>query len=62
MFYCNDCGDKRDWPRTLAKCYGSCEICGKIEVCNDHPSRKLSIPKRTERIQTINKGEKLCKT
>lgn len=35
MFYCNKCADKKNWPRTMAKSYGNCEVCGKTAVCND---------------------------
>lgn len=46
MFYCNKCGEKRDWPIDASlRSTGTCEICGKFMNCNDIPSRYLPIPK-----------------
>ena len=45
MFYCDECAKKRDWPKTLFKSKGKCEICDKVRVCNDMPSSKLPLPK-----------------
>lgn len=44
MFYCDTCGDGRDWPRTLAVSYGPCEICGQTGFCSDCPSSLLPMP------------------
>ena len=47
MFYCNDCGEKRNWPiDTLFKSIGPCEICKVNSVCNDVPSKYLPVPKQ----------------
>jgi len=41
MFYCNDCAKEKEWPETLYKSVGKCEICDKHNVCNDRPSSQL---------------------
>lgn len=43
MFYCNPCAEKRGWPQVMARSRGKCEECGKIEICNDHPSKDLPV-------------------
>lgn len=46
MFYCDDCGKRRDWPTdSLRRSYGPCEICKKGAACNDVPSSHLPAPK-----------------
>ena len=46
MFYCNKCGEKRDWPTdAFMKSMGVCEICGKSTVCNAILSKYLPVPK-----------------
>lgn len=42
MFYCNDCAEKRDWPHTMFKSKGMCEVCGQIRVCNEKPAKDLN--------------------
>lgn len=46
MFYCNQCKDKNDWPESIARSHGRCEVCGKSRDCNDVPSGALPPPKR----------------
>ena len=41
MFYCNDCRIKNDWVESFNESYGKCEVCGKIDVCNDVLSSQL---------------------
>ena len=42
MFYCNACGNHREWPTdTFVKSFGNCEICGVRCMCNDVPSKDL---------------------
>jgi hypothetical protein len=48
MFYCNECAVKNDWPVTMFKSNGLCEICDTPKECNDLPSFMLPVPKRTE--------------
>lgn len=48
MFYCDDCGDKNQWPMTFSGSFGPCECCGKVGTCNDVPSRLLPTAKRDE--------------
>lgn len=42
MFYCNDCAKENGYPETITKSQGLCECCGKVAICNDMPSSKLS--------------------
>jgi hypothetical protein len=44
MFYCDPCRRKRQWPESLARSRGSCEVCGQAAVCYDMPSPRLSAP------------------
>ncbi len=48
MFFCEKCRVKRDWPESLGKSRGPCEICGKTEICNDVPSSALPRTRRKE--------------
>ncbi len=45
MFYCDNCANKYEYPETLSKSYGSCEVCREQAICNDRPSRLLPMPK-----------------
>ncbi len=41
MFYCDKCAKDRNYPNTLFKSYGKCELCGETNVCNDgKPNKK----------------------
>ena len=41
MFYCEGCAKKNDWPESIFKSRGPCEVCGKVCACNDIPSSAL---------------------
>lgn len=41
MFYCGSCAKKKNWPSTISRSRGRCEVCGDEAVCNDMPSSKL---------------------
>lgn len=41
MFYCDECGKKKKWPKGLVQSYGPCEICGKKAMCSDISSSHL---------------------
>lgn len=45
MFYCTPCAKPRGWPETVSKSSGKCEICNKVAICNDLPSKLLPMPK-----------------
>lgn len=45
MFYCDTCRKKHEWPTSMSKSRGSCEVCGENAVCNDLPSSRLLMPK-----------------
>ncbi len=44
MFYCQPCGDDRNWPEGWMKSRGPCELCGKVAICSDRPSSSLPLP------------------
>lgn len=46
MFYCNDCADKHNWPKSYMISYGVCEMCGLTNECNDIPCSCLPLPKK----------------
>jgi hypothetical protein len=41
MFFCEKCREKNDWPDSIMKSFGKCEVCGEHASCNDVPSRAL---------------------
>jgi len=45
VFYCDECRKAKDWPESIGKSVGKCEMCEKKAVCNDVPSRLLPLPK-----------------
>lgn len=51
MFYCPDCQSRLEWPKSLFRSYGKCEMCGKVATCYDVPSSCLPMPKRTEEMR-----------
>lgn len=54
MFFCESCREQRDWPESIMKSRGNCELCGEPAVCHDVPSRFLPIPRMaTRRISEV---------
>ena len=45
MFYCEECRVKKDWPDSIGRSCGSCEICGQTKICYNVPSKALPMPK-----------------
>lgn len=43
MFFCPPCRIKNDWPESLVRSHGTCEICGAIATCYDVPSHHLPL-------------------
>jgi len=41
VFYCPGCAKKKGWPESLARSQGACEVCRKVAVCYDTPSKYL---------------------
>ena len=41
MFYCNNCAEKNEWPKSIMVSQGLCECCGKHAMCNDKHSSFL---------------------
>lgn len=46
MFYCEKCRQERDWPKSLMRSRGPCELCGQTESCYNVFSFQL--PKETK--------------
>lgn len=44
MFYCDPCALPRDWPVTIFRSRGTCELCGLRTECSEMPSKKLPVP------------------
>lgn len=44
MFYCDSCREKNNWPKSIVKSVGKCEMCDKGAVCHDIPCRLLPKP------------------
>lgn len=51
MFYCDECRRKANWPESIFKSRGPCEVCGNMAICNDVPTKYL--PEREERNEKI---------
>lgn len=41
MFYCEECARKHDWPESIMKSLGPCEMCERVRPCNNVPSTRL---------------------
>ena len=55
MFYCDKCRKKEDYPESIAKSYGTCELCGSGALCNDVSSSRL--PKKDSPVETVIIGD-----
>jgi len=44
MFYCPACAKRKSWPESLARSEGRCEVCERVAVCYDTPSKYLPVP------------------
>lgn len=60
MFYCKQCGKERDWPESLLRSEGPCEICGHVRICSDVASKNLPIPGKTME-QTAEHEQKMTR-
>jgi hypothetical protein len=49
MFYDEKCRIRNDWPESLARSHGRCEVCGKSGLCYDVPSGALPPLKKKAR-------------
>ncbi len=45
MFYCAACAKDKNYPPTLTRSMGKCEICGAYRHCYDKPSAQLPVAK-----------------
>jgi hypothetical protein len=48
--YCNDCAKAHEWPESVTRSVGPCELCKTVDDCNEIPSRQLPTAR-------ANKGE-----
>lgn len=44
MFFCEPCRKKKDWPESMGRSAGRCEVCKVHSVCHDVPSKLLPKP------------------
>lgn len=42
MFFCEKCKKEHNYPESMCKSYGICEICGEKAECYDVPSKFLN--------------------
>lgn len=54
MFFCKPCEDYNNWPNSIFKSFGKCEMCNKQAECNDVPSKYLP-PSRAYREREAKK-------
>jgi hypothetical protein len=45
MFFCEACRRKNNWPDSIFRSRGKCEVCGNVANCSDVPSKYLPLPK-----------------
>ncbi len=50
MFYCEVCRVKNNWPRSISRSRGACEVCDEIGDCYDIASSYLSSPEARWRV------------
>ncbi len=43
MFFCETCRKDREWPESMFKSVGPCEVCGKKSECNEVKSSLLPV-------------------
>jgi hypothetical protein len=41
MFYCQTCATQNEWPETMSKSRGACEVCGTYGACYDRAASLL---------------------
>ena len=46
MFFCEKCRKDRDWPSSISRSYGRCEMCEQSAPCHDVPCKFLPEPKK----------------
>lgn len=44
MYYCPECAKQKGWPESMSRSKGPCEVCQRVAVCYDTPSRYLPLP------------------
>jgi hypothetical protein len=50
VFFCDPCAKRKDWPESMFKSVGPCEVCGNTRMCNEVHSGALPPPvERPER-------------
>lgn len=51
MYYCENCRKEKNWPKSLVRSLGKCEICDDDALCYDMPSSRLPMGKNDSEIQ-----------
>jgi len=59
MFFCDFCANKRNWPESMSKSYGVCEICDITARCNDVPSSALPMPAKVIEPEYVGRHRKI---
>lgn len=62
MFYCNKCAIDNNYPQSIGKSVGRCEICNKVCACNDIPSSRLPIYVNKQQLLIDQKGNVITKS
>ena len=44
MFFCDKCAEQNNWPQSVVRSRGRCEVCGEVAVCYDMPCSCLPKP------------------
>ena len=60
MFYCEKCRIEKDWPESITKSYGKCEICEDTCECHDRPSSQLPAPTKTIGVKNLESLKTTC--
>lgn len=40
-FYCDACGDERNWPRQIKQEKGTCQVCGQMDVIGSKTNKDI---------------------
>lgn len=52
MFFCEPCRRRRDWPMSMSRSAGICELCNEGSICYDVPSSQLPLPPLAPQFET----------
>jgi hypothetical protein len=43
MFYCPGCAKSKNWPESMFRSRGPCEVCHRVADCYETPSKDLPL-------------------